>query len=54
MSLVAEITIRTDPLRSADEITQTIALYHDIVSKLQQAKEKSEYQVEKLLGAARK
>jgi glycosidase len=54
MSLVAEITVRADPLRSADEIAQAIAAYRGAVNKLQQAKEKSEYRVERLLGAARK
>ncbi|MCP4538923.1 MAG: alpha-amylase [Chloroflexi bacterium] len=54
MLLVAEITVYADPLRPTDEVAQEIASYHDVVKRLQQAKEKSGYQVEKLLGAARK
>ncbi len=54
MLVVAEITARADPLRPADEIARDIASYHDIEEELQRAKEESGYQVEKLLGAARK
>jgi glycosidase len=54
MLLIAVITVRADPVRSADEVAQEVSSYHDIVKKLQQAKEESGYQVEKLLGAARK
>jgi hypothetical protein len=53
MLLVALITICADPLRSADETAQEISQCYDVVNKLQQAKEESGYQVEKLLGAAR-
>lgn len=53
MLLAATITIDADPLCSTDEAVQKIGKCRDVVQKLQQAKDESEYQIEKLLGAAR-
>ncbi|MDY7078528.1 MAG: alpha-amylase family glycosyl hydrolase [Chloroflexota bacterium] len=51
MLLVAVVTISADPLRPAAEMDHEIATLGGIVKKLQQAEEKSEYQVERLLEA---
>jgi len=41
----------TTPERPADTVTEEILDRYDVVQKLEQAEEQSEYQVEKLLAA---
>jgi glycosidase len=52
MFAVAVITIGADPDRPADEVSKEIVASYDVVRSLQRVLEPSEYQVEKLLGAA--
>ncbi len=54
MQLIAEVQIRADPDWSADEAARALARVHEIIKRLQQAEEESEYQVEKLLAATGK
>jgi len=52
MMLSAAVAISADPLRSKAEVAREITACHDTIKKLQQAKEISGYQIEKLLGAS--
>ena len=51
MLTIAVVEISADPGLEPDEVAQTIVACYDIVKKLQQAEEKSEYQVVKLMEA---
>jgi glycosidase len=54
MMLIAAVTVNADSGLSAEEAVREIESHHDAVRRLRQALKESEYQVEKLLGAARK
>jgi hypothetical protein len=51
MLLLAVVDSTTTPDRPADTVTEEILDRYDVVQKLEQAEEQSEYQVEKLLAA---
>ncbi|MFP4439038.1 MAG: alpha-amylase family glycosyl hydrolase [Chloroflexaceae bacterium] len=51
MLLLAVVDSTTTPERPADTVTEEILDRYDVVQKLEQAEEQSEYQVEKLLAA---
>ena len=53
MLTLAAVGISADPDLSADEVAQEIVACYDVVKKLQQAEEASEYQVVKLMEAAK-
>jgi hypothetical protein len=53
MLTVAAVDISADAERSQDEIAGDLVACHDIVHRLQQAEESSEYQVVKLMEAAK-
>ena len=54
MMVLAVVEISADPLRPKAEADQEIVTHYDIIEKLQQAEEGSEYQVERLLEAVKK
>jgi hypothetical protein len=53
MLTLAAVEISADADRSAEEVANEIVACYDVVKKLQQAEEVSEYQVVKLMEAAR-
>jgi hypothetical protein len=53
MMVSAIVTISADPLLSAADVEKGIAACYDLVTRLDQAKDASEFQIEGLLGAAR-
>ncbi len=50
---MAAVEASADPARSASEVVEAIIACHEIVKKLQQAQEKSGYQVDKLIELVR-
>jgi hypothetical protein len=53
LMMVAALTIGSDPLRPVNEVIEELERCYSMIQKWQQAEEKSEYQVEKLLSALR-
>jgi hypothetical protein len=53
MELIAAVAISADPDRSSEEAAEAIVACHDVVRELKRAEEESEYQMERLLEAAR-
>ncbi len=53
LMMVAALTIGSDPLRSVNAVIEELERCYSMIQKWQQAEEKSEYQVEKLLSALR-
>ncbi len=49
LMMAAALTISSDPLRPANEVIRELERCWSIIQKLQEAKKKSEYQIEKLL-----
>jgi glycosidase len=49
MLAIATLTISADPHRPASQVAEDITACYNVVRQLQQAEEKSEYQIEKLL-----
>jgi glycosidase len=52
MLAVAAVTISADPHRTASEVAEDVTACYNAIRQLQRAKEKSEYQIERLLEAA--
>jgi hypothetical protein len=50
LMMVAALTIGSDPLRPVNAVVAELQGCYSIIQKWQQAEEKSEYQVEKLLS----
>jgi hypothetical protein len=53
LMMVAALTIGSDPLRPVHEVIEELERCYSMIRKWQQAEEKSEYQVEKLLSDLR-
>jgi hypothetical protein len=53
LMMVAALTIGSDPLRSVNAVVEELERCYSIIQSWQQAEEKSEYQVEKLLSIVR-
>ncbi|MBN1977175.1 MAG: alpha-amylase [Anaerolineae bacterium] len=51
MLAVAAVTVSADPSKAADKVAAEIVACYDVIGALQQAEEKSDYQIEKLLKA---
>ena len=51
LMMVAAVTIGSDPLRPVNGVIEELERCYSMIQKWQQAEEKSEYQVEKLLAA---
>ncbi len=53
MELIAAVAIAADPHRSPEQAAEAIAACHRVITSLQRAEAESDYQLEKLLDAAR-
>ena len=51
---VAALTIGSDPLRSVNSVVEELQGCYSTIQMWQQAEEKSEYQIQKLLEIAKK
>ena len=51
LMMVAALTIGSDPLRPVNAVVEELERCYSIIQTWQEAEEKSEYQVEKLLSA---